>query len=188
MAIAIRPATPDDIPWIVDISAINAKANVSSFTRGFIQSPLPADLIKRWLPNIAVATVDGATAGFAHSAPAPPPSAPRPPEPVSCHIIDNAARISVDGQPLSTLNYEFYGPALVAADYRGQGVYGTLFRYIVATARQQHRQALVAFVDADNPASLAVHTHLGFNVVDDLAIHGRNFHILGYLITENTST
>lgn len=174
----VRPATAADIPWIVDISTTYAKANVTDPKNGFIQSPLPRQLVERWIPDIVVAIIDGKGAGFAHCAPPPPPNGPRPPEPVSCYIIDNAATLQVEGTSLASLNYEFYGPALVAAEHRGKGVYGALFRHIVTSARQQHRQALVAFVDDDNPLSLTVHTHLGFKVIDEHTINGRHFHIL----------
>jgi phosphinothricin acetyltransferase len=63
----------------------------------------------------------------------------------------------------------------VRADRRGQGIGRTLVGALVERARELGKHAMIAGVDADNAASLALHERLGFVVVARMPQVARKF-------------
>ena len=87
------------------------------------------------------------------------------------------------GRPLAGYEWFFYGPVLVRPAYRGQGLLRQLF--------DANRRALagryevgVAFIAAENAASLHVHTHkLGLEVVGHLDFEGAGYVVLAFAVS-----
>jgi GNAT superfamily N-acetyltransferase len=84
------------------------------------------------------------------------------------------------GRPLAEYEWFFYGPVLVQPTYRGRGLLRQLF--------EANRRALagcyevgVAFIAAENAASLHVHTQkLGLEVVGSLDFEGAGYVVLAF--------
>ena len=65
---------------------------------------------------------------------------------------------SVRGRPTSTVENAIY----IHKDHRGKGLGRLLMRELIARARAQDLHVIVAGIDMDNAASIAMHQSLGF--------------------------
>jgi len=63
----------------------------------------------------------------------------------------------------------------VRADRRGRGIGKALVAELLARAARLGKHVMIAGIDADNAASLAMHAHLGFERVAHLREVGRKF-------------
>ncbi len=84
---------------------------------------------------------------------------------------------------LADYQWFFYGPVLVDADYRGQGLLPRLFA--ASRAALAGRFAIgIAFIAAENAASLRVHTQkLGLEPVGSLQFQGGTYHLLVFPVS-----
>lgn len=106
--------------------------------------------------------------------------APRPPEAMAAWFATKRANgfpvVGVESAAGELLGFASYGafrawPAYkysvehsvyVHKDHRGRGLGRRLLAAIVAAARERERHMLVGAIDADNAASIALHTRHGF--------------------------
>lgn len=83
-------------------------------------------------------------------------------------------------RPLAGYQWFFYGPVLLAPPYRGQGLLQALFEASQQTLAGRFEVG-IAFIAAENAASLHVHTRkLGLEVVGELAFGGTTYVILAF--------
>jgi predicted N-acetyltransferase YhbS len=83
-------------------------------------------------------------------------------------------------RPLADYRWFFYGPVLVKNEHRGQGVLRQLFE-ASQRALAGHYEVGVAFIAAENAASLHVHTHkLGLVPVGSLEFGGASYVVLAF--------
>jgi phosphinothricin acetyltransferase len=136
--VCIRPATPDDLPGIL---AIYNDA-IARTTAVYRDTPSTLEERAEWLEArrqqgfpVLVAELHGGVAGFGSYGP---------------FRAWPGYRFTVE--------HSVY----VAAERRRRGVGLAIVQALVAGARAQGMHALVAGVDADNAASIALHQALGF--------------------------
>ena len=86
-------------------------------------------------------------------------------------------------QPLAEYRLFFYGPVLVQPAYRGRGLLTQLFQ-ANQRALAGHFDVGVAFIAAENTASLHVHTQkLGLEAVGSLVFGGVGYVILAFAVS-----
>lgn len=89
-------------------------------------------------------------------------------------------------RPLADYQWFFYGPVLLAPAYRGQGLLQELFAASQRTLAG-HYEVGIAFIAAENVASLHVHTHkLGLEAVGELAFDDTTYFILAFGVGERS--
>ncbi|WP_329191835.1 MULTISPECIES: GNAT family N-acetyltransferase [unclassified Streptomyces] len=80
------------------------------------------------------------------------------------------------GRPLDEVPWLLYGPVVVDAAFRGQGVARGLFEKAVETSAGR-AEALVAFIEAGNTPSWRVHVEaFGMTPLGDYIAAGRTYH------------
>jgi hypothetical protein len=83
-------------------------------------------------------------------------------------------------RPLADYRWFFYGPVLLASPYRGRGLLQALFGASQRALTGRYEVG-IAFIAAENAASLHVHTHkLGLEVVGELGFGGTTYVILAF--------
>ncbi|CAN3474223.1 hypothetical protein DICA0_A07096 [Diutina catenulata] len=178
--VSIREATQADLSWIVPLVAINSKDAVEDQSKGFLQSAIPESALAHWIPNIRVVEYDGKPAGFTHSDQLEKTGHMQP---AIRYVSDHLDTLKVDGTPLSQIDFEIYGPALIAEEFRGKGLYKKLFSAVGHELQNRGCKVLVAFVDTINPLSLQVHQKLGCQIIGEGTNSGAHFYILSYSLT-----
>jgi len=149
-AFTIRPATPADAPVI---SAIYNHSVLHS-TATYQETPESVDDRRAWLAAhgpahpVLVAEVDGTVAGWASLSPFHSRSAFR-------HTVESSVYI--------------------AEAFHRQGLARTLMLDLLARARTAGHHVILAIISADQTASLALHTSLGFEKAGHLHEVGRKF-------------
>jgi L-amino acid N-acyltransferase YncA len=142
MSIAIRPATPADIPAITRIYAHAVTHGTASFE---YEAPSEAEMARRMkelvekkFPYFAV-DIDGALAGYAYAGP---------------YRARLAYRFTVEDS------------VYVAPEAQGRGVGRALLMELIAAGeRQGFRQMIAVIGDSEQTASIALHAALGFAYV-----------------------
>jgi GNAT superfamily N-acetyltransferase len=83
-------------------------------------------------------------------------------------------------RPLADYEWFFYGPVLVKEEYRGQGLLRQLFEANQCELAKRFKVG-IAFIAAENAASLHVHTQkLGLEPVGNLIFEGAEYVILAF--------
>lgn len=147
----IRPASPSDVPGLLDIYASEVLTGTATFE---IEPPSPDEMARRLASVMSnggpflVAELEGRIAGYAYAAP-----------------------FHTHGAFRHTLESSVY----VARDIARSGLGRALMREVIArcTAAGFHR--LVAVVGGENEASLAFHASLGFRIAGRLDEVGLKF-------------
>jgi hypothetical protein len=86
-------------------------------------------------------------------------------------------------RPLADYQWFFYGPVLLTPPYRGQGLLQQLFA-ANRRALTGYYEIGIAFIAAENAASLHVHTHkLGLEAVGELIFGGTTYIILAFEVS-----
>jgi N-acetylglutamate synthase and related acetyltransferases len=167
-AITTRVATVDDFPWIIELIDRNRAEQLSEqqrATAGFVQGRWNIDTLQQLLagPGMFIAEVDGIRAGVALSS---------SPGAVTTGPAGRTNELAADH--FGDTGYFLYGPVVVDADFRGQGVLRHLVDRLLGDAAAHYRIA-VAFVEQANTNSLAVHQHLGWQTFATFDLAERGF-------------
>jgi hypothetical protein len=181
---AIRLATPSDIPQIMALEARNYVGNLDESRRadGFI-SILHS---REWFTSavdsagVHVATADDATIiGFI--AITNPPSKPEPTSPpILKSMLELVATLDFNGAPIAQQRYAFRGPVLVDPDARGRGIYSA-FNEVTHEAYADRFDIGVLFVAADNHRSVhTTTTKLGAESLAIFEVGGSQYHFMAF--------
>jgi len=81
----------------------------------------------------------------------------------------------VDWRPFDGASHTVEHSIYIRHDARGQGVGKALMAALIARAKALGKHAMIAAIDADNPASLSLHKTLGFIEVGVLPEVGMKF-------------
>lgn len=178
--IIFRRASAADYPEIIALHKKNLFSNLSDIERqdGFlsidISEPLLAAInedvavIVGVQEKVAIAYVCATTQEYSQQIP------------LLKYMMSLYPETMFQGQPLSNYRSFLYGPACVAAAYRGTGILQGLFKALLAQVATQFN-AGVAFVAKDNPRSLRAHTQkLGMEMLRDFEFNGKSYFILGF--------
>ncbi len=146
--------------------------------QGFVQGSLDEDTLRAMASAgaLLVAADGGHVTGVL--ALSDPQGLPSPPPPVA-GLLERQESLLWDGRPLSSVRWLLYGPVVVDADNRGQGVARALYGEALDVARERHAEAVVAFVEAGNRPSWHVHVDgFGMRLLGDFTMDGRTYHVL----------
>jgi predicted GNAT family N-acyltransferase len=175
-----RYASEDDAAAMAELFAANHHDALSERQRadqGFVQGLLDIDAMRSLAAsrNMLVADENGQIAGLLGLS--PPGTMPSPPPPVRV-LLDTQELLSWQDKSLSETPWLLYGPVVVDAAYRGQGVARGLFTMAITAAAQQV-DAMVTFIETSNLHSLHVHID-GFNMrpLTEFVADGRNYKVL----------
>jgi phosphinothricin acetyltransferase len=147
----IRNASPDDLPMILGIY----NEVIAHTTAVYSEQPVSLADRLEWLrgresagyPVLVACDASGVT-GFASFGDFRA-------WPCYCHTVEHSLH--------------------VRADRRGRGIGRTLLLELMARAAAAHKHVMVAGIDADNQASIALHQSLGFEQAGLLKQVGRKF-------------
>lgn len=177
-----RAATEADAPAIAELAnqhtyqQLNAEARESGFLTGNFTVPA----LQAMLASVPgqVAYQQHELVGFVVNSRLPVERYP----PLVQQLVALLPTLHFRQRPLADYRWFFYGPVLVQPAYRGQGLLRHLF--------ENNRRALagqfevgVAFIAAENAASLHVHTQkLGLEAVGNLDLAGASYVVLAFSV------
>ncbi|MFM1724357.1 MULTISPECIES: N-acetyltransferase family protein [Rhodococcus] len=166
MTITVRRSGPRDREAILALMKASRGDGLSAAERaerGFVQGNMDEDVLTRFEEGtgVFVAEEGGALAGFAMTS-----------EPGA--MSSGPPRLAVDAVGEGAGRLFLYGPAAVDPRYQGRGV---LTMLLTALSRElRDRFALgVAFVEAANAKSLAVHRHYGMTEAATFVFDSRDY-------------
>lgn len=170
----IREASALDIPYLVTLVDANTKANVTDKSKGFIQTPIPAPVFSELLRGLYIIEFGGELAGFTHC------GRPRQnsTQAILRYMLSHTSLFILNGTRLLDITFDVYGPCLMDSRFRGHGLYHQLFDYVCVQSKKSGAEAILAFVDSENPVSLKIHNKLGMVVVDEAVIDGNKFYVV----------
>lgn len=176
-----RYAVEGDAAAMAALFAANHADALSAEQRaeqGFVQGSLDEDTLRAMAGAGALLVADdaGSLAGVLMLSDAQ--GLPEPPPPVA-GLLERQESLLWDGRPLSAVRWLLYGPVVVDAAHRGQGVARSLYDRALAAARERHAEVVVAFIESDNRPSWHVHVDgFGMRLLGDFTVDGRTYHIL----------
>lgn len=182
--IKIRKAIKQDKDWMLKLYQNNSKQQLSQVGKdldsGFVQdNPHFDQLLQHWIDvsAIDVAELDGQSSGFLVIQREIESKGPE----ILAYIQEHANILILQETPLADLRYAAYGPILVDDQFRGKGIAKALHDQALKDLKTQGFDALVAFIDTDNPVSLKIHDALGMHVLDKVVLASGQFFILGQM-------
>lgn len=180
--VEIRTATAADAPAIATLANQHTYQHLAEADRrgGFLTGTFTAPALEAMLGSVPgqVAYHEGELTGFLINSRLPPERYP----PLVQQISALLPTLLFRQRPLADYRWFFYGPVLVAPAYRGQGLLQALFE-ASQRALAGHYEVGIAFIAAENGASLHVHTHkLGLEVVGELKFGGTPYVILAFAV------
>ncbi|GAA4505249.1 hypothetical protein GCM10023172_32770 [Hymenobacter ginsengisoli] len=182
--VEIRRADATDAPAIAALASQYTYQQLTKAERqsGFLTGTFTVPALAAMLASVPgqVAYKEGALVGFVINSRLAPERYP----PLVQQIRALLPVLLFRGRPLAEYQWFFYGPVLLAPPYQGQGLLQQLFQ-----ASQQalagHYEVGIAFIAAENAASLHVHTHkLGLEVLGELVSGGATYFILAFAVGE----
>jgi len=182
-ALTYRPATAADAPAIAALANQHTHQQLSAEARqgGFLVGQFAAPALAAMLASVPgqVAYCGPELVGFAVNSRLPAERYP----PLVQQISALLPTLPYRGRPLADYQWFFYGPVLVQPAYRGQGVLRQLFEANWRTLAGRYEVG-VAFIAAENAASLHVHTQkLGLEVVGSLDFEGARYVVLAFAVS-----
>jgi len=179
---ALRAATPGDAPAIADLANQYTYQQLDAAARqgGFLTGNFSGPALQAMLASVPgqVAHRHGELAGFVVNSRLAPTSYP----PLVGAICALLPTLFFRERALADYRWFFYGPVLVAAEYRGHG----LLRQLFAATKLELTGRFdlgIAFIAEENAASLRVHTQkLGLEVVGNLAFGDTSYAILAFAV------
>lgn len=182
--ISIKQADHHDKDWIVQLYQHNSKQYLhqlnQSQEQGFVQdNPHFDQLVEHWidLSFIYKAEEEGVPAGFLVLQRRIDPHGPE----ILQYIQAHEHILILQERPLADLSYAAYGPILVDAKFRGKGIAKALHDRALHDLKTASFDAMIAFIDVDNPVSLKIHDALGMQVLDKVVLASGQFFILGQM-------
>lgn len=181
-ALTYCPATAADAPAIAALANQYTHQQLSAAARqgGFLTGQFAAPALAAMLASVPGQVVyEGAElVGFVVNSRLPAERYP----PLVQQLIALLPTLLYKGRTLTDYQWFFYGPVLVQRAHRGHGVLRRLF--------EANRRALagryevgVAFIAAENAASLHVHTQkLGLEPVGSLVFEGMAYVVLAFAV------
>jgi hypothetical protein len=176
----LRVAEVGDAPAIAALANQHTYQQLSEADRqgGFLTGTFTAPALAAMLTSVPgqVAYKDGELLGFIINSRLAPERYP----PLVQQISVLLPTLHYHQRPLAEYRWFFYGPVLLVSAYRGRGLLQQLF-----AANQQalagRYEVGIAFIAAENAASLHVHTHkLGLEAVGELEFGGTTYIILAF--------
>lgn len=181
---AIRLATRQDIPAVMALEARHYVGNLdtSEHADGYISNLHPQEWFNRAVDTAGVhvaVTDDGDVQGFI-AVTAPPTRSDVGTSPIIRAMLELAANLEFNGQPIAQQRFAFRGPVLIDQAARGRGLYSA-FNAVTREAYRERFDLGVLFVAADNHRSLhTTTTTLGAEPLAIFEVDARQYHFLAF--------
>ncbi len=185
-----RYATESDATAMSDLFAANHHQALTERQReeqGFVQGGLDAPALRALAArgNLLLADDEGRVAGFLGLSAAEDVAAKSPPVQALLAAQDS---LRWEDAALSEARWLLYGPVVVDADYRGQGVARGLFDLALSTASGR-ADAVVAFIETANRQSWRVHVEgFGMRPLGEVFADGRTYGIVAAPVRRSVDT
>ena len=184
--LTVRVATAADAPAMVTLANQHTYQQLSVAARqgGFLTGTFAAPGLATMLASVPgqVAYCGEDLVGFVINSRLAPAHYP----PLVQHICGLLPTLLFRQRPLADYRWFFYGPVLVAPAYRGQGLLQRLFGDSQQTLAGRYDVG-IAFIAAENTASLHVHTYkLGLEVVGELEFSGTPYVVLAFEVSSRS--
>ncbi|CAM2918573.1 GNAT family N-acetyltransferase [Prescottella defluvii] len=171
MTLTVRRSGPQDreaILALMNASRGDGLSAAERAERGFVQGSMGEDDLARFQEGtgVFVAEEDGTLAGFAMTS-EPGAATSGPP------------RLAVDAVGEGSGRLFLYGPAAVDPRFQGRGVLTKLLAALSRELRDRFDLG-VAFVEAANAKSLAVHRHYGMTEAATFVFAGRDYFVFTF--------
>lgn len=178
----VQPAQPEDIEWVFNLAVQNSRANVADRSQGFVQgSAGNSKAYERWMQSGSLFILKdldlGENAGFVVVQMDNSKQMQGPP--ILQYLFSHEQSLSYEDVPLTEIPWTMYGPVLIAAQYRGQGLARRLMDFAVDAAREKGYRLLIAFIDFENKKSMAVHQALGMKVIEEVHLPEGIYYLMG---------
>lgn len=176
MTAAVRRSRPSDRHAVLDLLGRSRGTGLSAQQRaeqGFIQGRWDAARLAELEhgTGIYLAEQDGDLAGV---------------------VITSGSEVVDDGPPRLTIDAAvaagiggdaagvlFYGPVVVAPEFRGRGIARVLLTAVARSLSDRYRHAAL-FVERSNERSMAIHRHLGMCERAEFAFEGRSYSVFTF--------
>lgn len=178
----IRLAQPADAPALAELANQHTYQRLDEEGRknGFLTGSFSAPALQAMLASVPgqVAEHGGELVGFVINSRLSPERYPA----LVQEIMALLPELHYQQRALTTYRWFFYGPVLVKPAYRGRGLLKQLFQANQRTLAGQFELG-IAFIAAENTASLHLHTHkLGLEVVGQCFHQGTAYAILAFSV------
>jgi hypothetical protein len=178
----LRRASPTDAPALAALANQYTYQQLDAAARqqGFLTGTFSGPALQPMLASVPgqVAHHHGELAGFIINSRLAPESYP----PLVREICTLLPTLFYRQRALADYRWFFYGPVLVAKEYRGQGLLQQLFE-ANKLALASRFDLGIAFIAEENTASLQVHTQkLGLETVGKLTFGGTDYAILAFTV------
>lgn len=175
MTITVRRSGPQDREAILALMAASRGDGLSAeerAERGFVQGRMDEDVLTRFQEGtgVFVAEDDGDLAGFAMTS-----------EPGA--VTSGPPRLAVNAVGEGHGRLFLYGPAAVDPRFQGRGVLTKLLAALSRALRDRFDLG-VAFVEAANAKSLAVHRHYGMAEAATFVFEDRDYFVFTFAPAE----
>ncbi|QMU28887.1 GNAT family N-acetyltransferase [Adhaeribacter radiodurans] len=179
----IKVPTAADVPAIVDLANAYTYQNLSLQERqsGFLTGVFSEAAISAMIASAPciIAYQQQGLAGFILNTNLPPGKYP----PLVQEIIIQLPQLNYQNLPVTHYNYFFYGPVLVAKNYRRQGLLQNMFQKTKEELKTRFNLG-IAFIDQANKASHQVHTEsLGWEVIGEITFNNHIYSLLAFFLT-----
>ncbi len=180
---ALRVAQPTDAPALAALANQYTHQHLDEAGRrgGFLTGSFAEPAVRAMLASVPgqVAYCGSDLAGFIINSRLELPQY----GPLVQEIMRQLPTLRYRQRPLAGYHWFFYGPVLVSAPHRGQGLLRQLFEANRRTLAGRFDLG-IAFIAAENEHSLRVHTQaLGLTVAGEVRAEGRNWAILVFPVS-----
>lgn len=178
MPTTYRRMQPTDLEQIIAIqnASLLGKVDSSNLKDGFVQGEFSAETFEKFDQSVAVmvAEENGIVLGYLCSSKLESTKG----MPLTDFLSELLKSVSLDGVSLLQSRCVITGPICLAHDQRGKGLFEQLYSGLFEEIRSNFDIA-VAFVDSENPRSLAAHIKkVGMKVVKNYDYNGRNYDLI----------
>lgn len=106
--------------------------------------------------------------------------------PIVAAMLDCFPHINYQGKTLSTYNIAISGPVCIDKDYRGQGLFFSLYHHLTTflLSERPELELYVVFVSTQNQRSINAHKKLGMEIVGQFSFNKDHFVILAVPIKQ----
>lgn len=178
MDLTIATMLESDIPEISSIQSENLRANLEQLKDGYLSIAFSENEFKSFNENLGVlvAKKQDQVVGYCCFSSA----AFNKQFSIIDQIIANLSHYKIPGTELRPTEATccVYGPACIAAPFRGQNILSQLFSYGVELAKKAGYSFCVSFISLENLRSLKAHLKLPFDEVGMVTFNGNDYIVI----------
>jgi hypothetical protein len=178
MATIYRRMRVEDLEQIIAIqnASLLGKVENSDLRDGFVQGEFTPETFKKFDASVGVMVAEENSHVIGYLCASNPESTRG--TPLTDYLLELMQNTELDGIPLNESRCVLTGPICIDRDQRGKGLFEGLYLFLFENIRS-HFDIAVAFVDSENPRSLAAHVKkLNMKVVKNYDYNSRNYDLI----------